>query len=131
MRERAQQVCEAAGIRIEHVNKSHIRKEDLVARVLATRGNAPGLVHVISAMESCPSDKPWLDKSNGHVFLRGDTGTLGSGLNTVRIKHTAIFQGGFSLTPVTCEQEPAVACWRRPRGLKRTVLRPDPVTPGA
>jgi hypothetical protein len=25
-------------------------------------------------MESCPSYKPWLDKSNGHVFLRRDTG---------------------------------------------------------
>ena len=33
IRERAQQVCEAAGIHIEHVNKSHIRKEDLVARL--------------------------------------------------------------------------------------------------
>lgn len=74
IRERAQQVCADNGVSIEHVNKSHIRKEDLVARVLAERGNAPGLVHVISAMESCPSFKPWLDKSNGHVFLRGDTG---------------------------------------------------------
>ena len=74
IRERAQHVCEAAGVQIEHVNKSHIRKEDLVARVLAARGNAPGLVHVISAMESCQSYKPWLDKSNGHIFLRPDTG---------------------------------------------------------
>ena len=74
IRERAQQVCEAAGVQIEHVNKSHIRKEDLVARVLALRGDAPGLVHVISAMEACPSYKPWLDKSNGHVYLRADQG---------------------------------------------------------
>ena len=74
IRERAQQVCEAAGIQIEHVSKSHVRKEDLVARVLAVRGDAPGLVHVLSAMEACPSYRPWLDKSNGHVFLRGDTG---------------------------------------------------------
>ena len=58
IRERAQHVCEAAGVQIEHVNKSHIRKEDLVARVLAARGNAPGLVNVISAMESCQSYKP-------------------------------------------------------------------------
>jgi len=35
IRARAQQVCEAAGVQIEHVNKSHVRKEDLVARVLA------------------------------------------------------------------------------------------------
>ena len=74
IRQRAQEVCAAAGVEIEHVNKSHIRKEDLVARVLAARGDAPGLVHVISAMESCPSYKPWLDKSNGHVFLRPDQG---------------------------------------------------------
>jgi len=74
IRERAQQVCGANGVSIEHVSKSHIRKEDLVARVLATRGDAPGLVHVISAMESCPSYKPWLNKANGHVFLRPDTG---------------------------------------------------------
>src|SRR5574337_13971 len=74
IRERAQQVCEANGVTIQHVNKSHIRKEDLVACVLAVRGDAPGLVHVISAMESCPSYKPWLDKANGHVFLRPDSG---------------------------------------------------------
>jgi len=74
IRQRAQEVSEANGTRIEHVNKSHIRKEDLVARVLAQRGHAPGLVHVISAMESCPSYQPWLNKANGHVFLRPDTG---------------------------------------------------------
>ena len=44
------------------------RNRDLVACVLAERGDAPGLVHVILAMESCPSFKPWLDKSNGHAF---------------------------------------------------------------
>lgn len=70
IRQRAQEVCTAADVQIEHVSKSHIRKEDLVARVLAARGDAPGLVHVISAMEGCPSYTPWLDKSNGHVFLR-------------------------------------------------------------
>jgi len=74
IRQRAHEVCEAAGVQIEHVNKSHIRKEELVARVLAARGDAPGLVHVISAMQSCASFKPWLDKSNGHIFLRPDTG---------------------------------------------------------
>jgi hypothetical protein len=74
IRQRAQEVCEANGVSVEHVNKSHIRKEDLVAGVLGVRGDAPGLVHVISAMESCQSYKPWLNKANGHVFLRPDTG---------------------------------------------------------
>src|SRR5574337_845784 len=74
IRERAQQVCEANGVRVEHVSKSHMRKEQLAAGVLAVRGDAPGLVHVISAMESCPSYKPWLNKADGRVFLRPGTG---------------------------------------------------------
>ena len=44
VRERAAQVCANAGLEIEHVRKSHIGKEELVQRVLATRGDAPGLV---------------------------------------------------------------------------------------
>lgn len=74
IRERAQEVCAAAGIEIEHVSKSHLCKEDLVARVLAGRGDAPGLVHVLSAMEACPSYKPWHDKGSGKTFLRPDQG---------------------------------------------------------
>ena len=67
IRERAHEVCAAAGVQIEHVNKSHIRKEDLVSRVLAVRGDAPGLVHVLSAMESCPSYKPWPSRSSARA----------------------------------------------------------------
>lgn len=74
IRARAQEVCDAAGLEIEHVSKSHIRKEELVQRVLAARGDAPGLVHVISAMEACPSYRPWHDKASGKTYLRGDTG---------------------------------------------------------
>jgi len=74
VRARALEVCACAGLEIEHVSKSHIRKEELVQRVLATRGDAPGLVHVISAMEACPSYRPWHDKASGKTYLRGDTG---------------------------------------------------------
>lgn len=74
IRDCVHEVCAAAGVEIEHVSKSHIRKEALVAQVLAERGEAPGLVHVISAMESCPSYKPWMDKSNGHMYLRHTQG---------------------------------------------------------
>lgn len=74
IRERAQEVCVAAGIEIEHVRKSYIRKEELVSRVLAVRGDAPGLVHVLSAMEACPSYKPWHDKVSGKTYLRADQG---------------------------------------------------------
>ena len=54
IRTRALEVCAGAGIEIEHVNKSHIRKEDLVQRVLSKRGSRVGLVHVLSAMEAAP-----------------------------------------------------------------------------
>ena len=69
----ALEVSKAAGLEIEHVDKSHIRKEDLVAKVLQERGDAPGLVHVLSAMEACPSYKPWHNKSNGKTYLKGDS----------------------------------------------------------
>lgn len=74
IRQQAQAVCAAAEIEIEHVSKRHLRKEELVARVLAQRGDAPGLVHVLSAMEACPSYKPWHDKASGKTFLRAEQG---------------------------------------------------------
>src|SRR5215468_6627990 len=50
IRERAHAIAAKAGITIQHIAKSHIRKEEVVAKVLAERGTHPGLVHVISAM---------------------------------------------------------------------------------
>jgi len=41
---------------------------------LATRGDHPGLVHVISAMEACPTYKPWHSKETHRTFLRTATG---------------------------------------------------------
>jgi hypothetical protein len=74
IRARASQACSDAGIEIEHINKPHIRKEEVVARVLARRGDAPGLVHVISAMEGCESYRPWHDKRSGKTALKPDSG---------------------------------------------------------
>src|ERR1700746_3304028 len=74
VREAAAAVAAAAGITIEHIAKSYIRKEDVVAKVLAARGSHPGLVHVISAMEACDTYKPWHDKHTHRTFLRPDTG---------------------------------------------------------
>lgn len=74
IRSRAREVAEAAGLEIEHIAKSHIRKEDVVAKVLRRRGDHPGLVHIISAMEACDSYRPWHDKASGRTFLKPDTG---------------------------------------------------------
>jgi hypothetical protein len=57
--ERAQQLANEPGARIEFIAKAHIRKEDVVTKVLAARGEHPGLVHVIAAMEACESYRRW------------------------------------------------------------------------
>jgi hypothetical protein len=74
VRERAASLAAEAGITIEHIAKPHIRKEDVVARVLRQRGDRPGLVHIISAMEACDAYKPWHDKQTHKTFLRPDSG---------------------------------------------------------
>jgi hypothetical protein len=74
LRENAAKVAGAAGVSIEHISKSHIRKEDIVAKAIAQRGDRPGLAHVISAMEACGAYKPWHDKKTGKTFLRPDSG---------------------------------------------------------
>jgi hypothetical protein len=74
VRERAASLASEAGIEIEHIAKSHIRKEAVVAKVLEQRGDHPGLVHVISAMEACAAYKPWHDKQTHKTCLRPDSG---------------------------------------------------------
>ena len=69
VRERVATVATEAGVTIEYVAQSHI-----VAKVLNQRGDHPGLVHILSAMEACPSYWPWHDKQTGKTFLRPDTG---------------------------------------------------------
>lgn len=71
LRANAERRAKDNGIEIEFVAKSHIRKEDLVKKVLDKRGTHPGLVHIISAMESCGSYRPWHDKKSGKTFLKG------------------------------------------------------------
>ncbi len=74
VRERAAWLAAQAGISIEHIAKSHIRKESVVAKALETRGDHPGLVHVISAMEACDAYQPWHDKQTHKTYVRPDTG---------------------------------------------------------
>jgi len=74
VRENAAKVAEAAGATIEHISKSHISKEDVVAKAIAKRGDHPGLAHVISAMEACGAYQPWHDKKTHKTFLRPDSG---------------------------------------------------------
>jgi hypothetical protein len=70
----AQALAAAQGAQIEHVAKAHIRKEEVVAAVIKRRGDHPGLVHVLSAMEACNAYEPWHDKRSHQTFLRHTSG---------------------------------------------------------
>jgi hypothetical protein len=74
VRERAASLAAEAGVSIEHIGKSTVRKEAVVARVLEQRGDRPGLVHILSAMESCDAYQPWHDKQSHRTFVRPDSG---------------------------------------------------------
>lgn len=74
VRDAAARLAATAGAEIEHISKSHVRKEAVVAKVLERRGDHPGLVHVISAMEACSAYKPWHDKTTHKTYLRPDSG---------------------------------------------------------
>ena len=74
LRENAERLATEAGIEIEFVRKRNFRKEDRVKEVLAQRGERPGLVCVLSAMEPCSTYKPWHNKQTGQTYLRPDDG---------------------------------------------------------
>ncbi|MDD1636272.1 MAG: hypothetical protein LUQ06_08425, partial [Methylococcaceae bacterium] len=74
IRDNAQMIAKAHGINIAHVNNSRLRKEDLVSKVLAQRGDHPGLVHILSAMEACSAYEPWHDKETHKTHLRSTPG---------------------------------------------------------
>lgn len=72
IRDNAEQIAQQQGVEIEFVRKTDVRKDKRIAEVLRQRGNHPGLVHILSAMESCPTYKPWHNKQSGRTFLKPD-----------------------------------------------------------
>jgi hypothetical protein len=73
VRENAEALALANGIKIEFVRKNDFRKENRVQQVLKKRGDQPGLVHIFGAMEACSSYRPWHDKTTGKTYLRSDS----------------------------------------------------------
>ncbi|MBP1777848.1 MAG: hypothetical protein H6Q86_3859 [candidate division NC10 bacterium] len=72
IRTHAEQLAREQGLTIEFIRRLEaFRKEDRIKALLAQRGDHPGLVHIFSAMEACPSFKPWHDKRSGKTVLRG------------------------------------------------------------
>src|SRR6516165_8213023 len=93
VRERAISLAGTAGITIEHIAKAHIRKEDVVAKVLAKRGDHPGLVHITPTW--CISSRPWkpamhTDRGTTSKHTRPHSGrTAASACTTTSTSRTA------------------------------------------
>lgn len=75
IRANGETLAEKHGIEIEFIRKiDSVRKEDRIRDILKERGNPPGLVHIFSAMEACPSYPPRHDKKTHKTFLKSDLG---------------------------------------------------------
>jgi hypothetical protein len=57
LRESAERLAAECGLKIDHIRKKNSRNESQVRKVLAERGNQPGLVWIFSAMERCQVHK--------------------------------------------------------------------------
>lgn len=66
IRRNAERLAEENGVELQFLRKSNIRKEAVVDKLLAQRGDQPGLVCILSAMEACQSYKPWHSKAISH-----------------------------------------------------------------
>jgi len=74
IRTNAERIAQENGLTIEFIRKSNIRKESIIMEKIKERGDHPGLIHILSAMEACNTYQPWHDKKTGKTFLRPDQG---------------------------------------------------------
>jgi len=70
IRANAERLAQEHGLEIEFLRRNDFRKEKRIKKILEQRGLHPGLVHIFSAMEPCPSYKPWHDKKTHRSFLK-------------------------------------------------------------
>lgn len=75
IRANAEALAVANGLTIEFIRKqAAFRKEERIALILQKRGEAPGLVHIFSAMERCQAYRPWHDKESHQTYLQPTEG---------------------------------------------------------
>jgi len=72
VRANAERIAKENDAKIEFIRKSGIRKESIISKIIEKRGTHPGIVHIISTMETCNTFKPWHDKTTGKTFLKPD-----------------------------------------------------------
>src|SRR5437764_11291634 len=51
IKQNAEEIAKANNIEIEFVRNKNVRKEDLIKEKLIQRGNATGIIHILTAME--------------------------------------------------------------------------------
>ena len=75
IRENMERVAAENQIEIVFIrSKKKFRQEKHVQEVLDQRGEEPGVVCIVSAMEPCGSYKPWHDKKSHKTYLKPDAG---------------------------------------------------------
>jgi hypothetical protein len=72
IRDNAERLARENGIDVQFIRHHQVRKEDIVARILEKRGDGPGLVAILSALETCESYEARYDKKTGRTSLRPD-----------------------------------------------------------
>ncbi len=70
IRKNAEAIAAKNNITIEFIRKKSFRKEKRIKQIIKERGDHPGLVHILSAMETCQTYEPWYDKKQGKAFLK-------------------------------------------------------------
>jgi hypothetical protein len=70
LRDNAEKIAKDNGLQIQFIKKKNFRKEQHIKDILTKRGTKAGLVHIYSAMEPCPSYKPWHDKKTHKTYLK-------------------------------------------------------------
>ena len=73
IRQNAEKLARENGLEVEYLKKK-IRKEERVRKLVAERGDHPGLVCIFSALETCTKYHPWHNKQTGENYIKADTG---------------------------------------------------------
>ena len=75
LRQNMEHIAAESGVEIEFVrSRKSFRKEQRVKEILQKRGEQPGLVCILSAMEPCGTYKPWHNKNTHKTYLQPDDG---------------------------------------------------------
>jgi hypothetical protein len=72
IRENAEQLALVHGIEIQFMRNHQTRKEHVVAEIIKQRGEHPGLVAILSALELCQTFEAHYDRKAGRARLRPD-----------------------------------------------------------